>query len=77
LPIINDLCERLHDIYAWDACAAEHFTDLQTALLNQDKPIGINDSLIAAHVMSLEGTLVTNNTKHFEKVAGLVVENWV
>jgi len=45
--------------------------------LNQGKPIGINDTLIAAHVMSLEATLVTNNTKHFGKMEGLVVENWV
>jgi predicted nucleic acid-binding protein len=31
------------------------------------RAIGNNDTLIAAHVLSLEATLVTNNVKHFGK----------
>jgi tRNA(fMet)-specific endonuclease VapC len=77
LTLINELCERLHDIYAWDARAAEQFADLQTLLLNQGTPIGINDTLIAGHVLSLEATLVTNNIKHFGKVPGLEMVNWI
>jgi tRNA(fMet)-specific endonuclease VapC len=74
--LINELCERIHDIYAWDARAAEHFAELQTLLFNQGMPIGVNDTLIAAHVLSLEATLVTNNTKHFGKVPMLNIVNW-
>ncbi len=77
LTLINELCERLHDIYAWDARATEQFADLQTLLLNQGTPIGINDTLIAGHVLSLEATLVTNNVKHFGKVPGLEKVNWI
>lgn len=77
ITLINELCERLHDIYAWDARAAEQFADLQTFLLNQGTPIGINDTLIAAHVLSLDAKLVTNNVKHFGKVPGLEIVNWV
>jgi tRNA(fMet)-specific endonuclease VapC len=77
ITLINELCERLHDIYAWDTRAAEQFTDLQIYLLNQEAPIGINDTLIAAHVLSMDATLVTNNTKHFRKVPGLETVNWV
>lgn len=76
LTLINELCERLHDIYAWDARSAEQFADLQTLLLNQGTPIGNNDTLIAGHVLSLEATLVTNNVKHFGKVLGLALVNW-
>lgn len=76
ITLINELCERLHDIYAWDARAAEHFADLQTFLLNQGTPIGINDTLIAAHVLSMVATLVTNNVKHFGKVPDLEIVNW-
>jgi tRNA(fMet)-specific endonuclease VapC len=76
LAVINELCERLHDIYAWDATAAEQFSELQTLLLKQGTPIGVNDTLIAAHALSLEATLVTNNTKHFEKVPALILVNW-
>jgi tRNA(fMet)-specific endonuclease VapC len=35
------------------------------------------DMLIAAHARSLKATLVTNNTKHFENVPELLIENWV
>ena len=32
---------------------------------------------MAAHALSLGLTVVTNNTKHFSRVSGLTVENWV
>jgi tRNA(fMet)-specific endonuclease VapC len=31
---------------------------------------------MAAHAKSLDATLVTNNTKHFQMVKGLKLENW-
>lgn len=37
---------------------------------------GSYDRLIAAHALSLELTLVTNNVAHFSDVPGLCVENW-
>jgi tRNA(fMet)-specific endonuclease VapC len=77
VALISELCERLHDIYAWDASAAEQFADLQTLLFSQGTPIGANDTLIAAHVLSLDATLVTNNTKHFSKVPLLNMANWI
>jgi tRNA(fMet)-specific endonuclease VapC len=39
-------------------------------------PIGPFDTAIAAHALSLNLILVTNNVKHFGQVAGLRVENW-
>jgi tRNA(fMet)-specific endonuclease VapC len=33
--------------------------------------------MIAAHALSLDVPLVTNNTKEFERVKGLKLENWV
>jgi tRNA(fMet)-specific endonuclease VapC len=38
--------------------------------------IGANDLLIAAHARSLGLTLVTNNTREFERVRDLMIENW-
>lgn len=77
LPLIHELCERLHTIYAWDAQVAASFADLQTELLNAGTPIGANDTLIAAHALSLSATLVSNNTKHFGKITQLKLVNWV
>jgi tRNA(fMet)-specific endonuclease VapC len=34
------------------------------------------DTLIAAHALSVTATLVTNNEKHFSRVAGLRIEDW-
>lgn len=76
LTLITELCERLHDIYPWDANAAEQFAELQTLLFNQGTPIGANDTLIAAHVLSLGANLVTNNTKHFGIIPNLKLVNW-
>ena len=39
--------------------------------------IGANDMLIAAHAKALGLTLVTNNTREFNSVEGLKIENWV
>jgi tRNA(fMet)-specific endonuclease VapC len=50
---------------------------LQTVLLNQGTPIGIDDILIAAHVLSLDASLETNNVKHFGKVPALEMVNWL
>jgi tRNA(fMet)-specific endonuclease VapC len=35
------------------------------------------DVLIAAHAIAAGAVLVTNNTKDFKGIAGLVVETWV
>jgi tRNA(fMet)-specific endonuclease VapC len=40
-------------------------------------PIGAFDTLVAAQALSLSLTVVTNNTRHFSRVAGLKVENWL
>ena len=42
----------------------------------RQKPIGPNDLVIAATTLSADATLVTANTREFERVAGLRVESW-
>ena len=39
--------------------------------------IGSNDLLIAAHALSLDCILVSNNEKEFKRVDGLRIENWI
>ncbi|MGB7569250.1 MAG: PIN domain-containing protein [Chitinivibrionales bacterium] len=39
--------------------------------------IGAYDMLIAAHALSLNVTLVTNNLREFVRIPSLRVENWV
>jgi tRNA(fMet)-specific endonuclease VapC len=33
--------------------------------------------MIAAHALSLDAVLVTDNVRHFKVVKGLAVENWI
>jgi tRNA(fMet)-specific endonuclease VapC len=46
-------------------------------LTSAGKQIGDADTLIAGQAMANQLTLVTNNTKHFLRVKGLQVENWM
>ncbi len=60
----------------FDREAAVRFGTLGAALARRGTPIGQIDTLIAAHALSLDVTLVTNNTKHFSRVRGLRTESW-
>lgn len=50
---------------------------MRTLLEKRGRPIGSMDMLIAAHALSLEVKLVTNNIREFKRIPGLRVENWV
>jgi tRNA(fMet)-specific endonuclease VapC len=56
--------------------APARYGDVRHDLEAVGQPIGAMDLLIAAHALSLQATLVTNNTAHFARVGGLPVENW-
>jgi tRNA(fMet)-specific endonuclease VapC len=65
------------NVVPFDAAAATMFGRLGATLEARGKPIGSFDTLIAAHAMALNATLVTNNTKHFGRIHGLKTANWV
>lgn len=75
--LIDELSDRLDFIADWTTKEADQFAELQASLLADGSPIGQNDTMIAAHAMTLEATLITNNQKHFSRVAGLAIVNWV
>ena len=56
---------------------AKYYGQIRSYLEKQGKTIGNNDLWIAAHALSEELILVTNNIKEFAKVPDLKVENWV
>ena len=55
----------------------QQYGQLRAALESQGNLIGPNDLLIAAHALALGAVLVTDNTREFERVQGLVIENWL
>lgn len=56
---------------------AWHYAEIRHLLMQRGTPIGNNDLWIAAHAKALGATLVSNNLREFERVAGLRYENWV
>ena len=61
----------------WNSEAADQYGAIRTKLEAAGTLIGAMDMMIAAHAKSIKAVLVTNNQKHFTKVKGLKVENWV
>ena len=57
--------------------AAEEYGPLRAHLEAQGTPIGHQDTQIAAIALANDLTVVTGNTRHFERVPGLSVENWL
>lgn len=65
------------EIVNFDHAAATIYGDIRAKLENQGTPIGSLDTLIAAHALSLQVILITNNIKEFSRVPNLKSENWV
>ena len=64
-------------ILPFDEAALWVYGDLRAELERKGTPIGSLDTMIAAHALSQQSTLVTNNTREFARVPGLALENWV
>lgn len=64
------------EIMNFDSLAAESYGKVRANLEKVGTPIGPLDMMIAGHAKSLGYTVVTNNTKEFERVKGLKLENW-
>ena len=65
-----------HKVFALDYAIMDSAATLLTALEEKGTPIAHGDLFIAATALTHDLILVTNNTEHFSKVEGLVLENW-
>ena len=64
------------EISAYDDVAAQHYGVIRAHLERQGTPIGSLDMLIAAHALSQNSVLITNNESEFKRVSNLKIENW-
>ena len=76
LAVVEDFCSRL-DVVDYGAKAAQHYGQIRASLEQRGTSIGVNDLHIAAHARSEGLTLVSNNLREFERVDGLLYENWL
>jgi tRNA(fMet)-specific endonuclease VapC len=59
--------------FPFDQSAAEVFDKLRA----EYKRLGTNDLALAAITISLNGVLITRNTVDFQRISGLVLEDWL
>ena len=78
--LLRQLEERLWPnvrILTFDRASAEIYGRLRASLEAKGTPISEPDLRIGAVALAHDLTVVTCNTRHFQKVPGLRVENWL
>ena len=66
----------LVDILPFDGAAAIEYGVIYADLTQKRAQIGKMDALVAAHAKSLNLIVVTNNIREFQRVKGIIVEDW-
>ncbi|MDZ7961800.1 MAG: type II toxin-antitoxin system VapC family toxin [Aulosira sp. DedQUE10] len=64
------------EIVDFNQASATIYGSIRSDLESRGLIIGAMDMLIAAHALSLNVTLVTNNTREFSHIPTLLLENW-
>ena len=67
----------IFNISNFDDKDAVEFGAIKSKLEKSGKIIGPMDLLLSAQAKSKKLTLVTNNSREFERIEGLKIENWV
>jgi tRNA(fMet)-specific endonuclease VapC len=75
LADIEAIAARL-EVVPFDNKAAYHFGQIRAELYRTGQPIGPYDMMIAGQARAMGLILVTNNVKEFERVQGLLLEDW-
>ena len=74
--VLEDFVARL-TILPFTPAAAVHFGQIRAFLKRAGTPCGPYDMQIAAHARSEGLAVVTNNRREFDRMPGVLVENWV
>ena len=73
---VIDRFERSMPVYPLTGAVAKTYGHLRASLRTAGTPVGALDTIIVAHALSLDATLVTNNLSEFQSVPGLRIEDW-
>lgn len=65
------------EVADFDESATMYYGTIRATLEKQGIPIGPLDTMIGAQALSLNVTLVTNNTKEFSRIKGLKLIDWL
>ena len=76
LPKLENFLSKF-PLLPWDKNAAWAYGKVRKSLEASGRRIGERDLLLASQALASNLTIVTNNTREFERVEGLKLENWV
>jgi len=76
LPKVELIFENIK-IYDFDKNAARVFGILKALFSKNGTTVADMDLMIASIAISNDEILISNNLKHFKKIEGLIVENWI
>lgn len=65
------------EVLDYDKAAAAHTAQIRAELRKAGAQIGPYDQMIAGHARSCGLVVATNNTREFQRVAGLRIEDWM
>ena len=74
--IVTQFLERVDAVVPWDKEAVDATAAIKKSLAAKGQPIGSNDAAIAGNAIALGCLVVTNNTREFERVENLPIEDW-
>jgi tRNA(fMet)-specific endonuclease VapC len=74
---VEEVLEGIARVVPFDEQAGRIYGELRTKLEREGKPLAEPDLRIASIALAQELVLVTGNVRHFQRVEGLVVENWL
>lgn len=74
---LEALVRQLAVLFPAGPAICEHHAKQFSRLKDAGTPIGAKDLWIACHALAESATLVTHNTREFQRVGGLRVEGWV
>ena len=72
--VVEEFLKRV-DVLPWDSAIVKSYGFIRAEMERQGKNLAPLDMLIAAHALSVDAVLVTND-KAFYQVGGLTIEDW-
>lgn len=72
--VVEEFLKRV-DVLPWDSAIVKNYGFIRAEMERQGQNLAPLDMLIAAHALSADAVLVTND-KAFYQVGGLTIEDW-
>jgi tRNA(fMet)-specific endonuclease VapC len=76
MSVVQEFCDRLEDIVPWDRGAVDCYTTIQLSAMQKDQTLNMNDAMVAAHALSLNATLLTQNPRPFSEIPEISLQIW-